>query len=96
VKPVKTRWNSYYAAFVRAAELHGPLDSYVEVKLDEHRGDAALARRSKRALSQAIEQPPRLFIREGKLTSKHWATISEYISLLEPFAEATRLLEGRG
>ncbi|KAF2029773.1 hypothetical protein EK21DRAFT_67104, partial [Setomelanomma holmii] len=28
VKPVKTRWNSY-AAFARAVELQGPLDSYV-------------------------------------------------------------------
>jgi hypothetical protein len=28
VKPVKTRWNSYLSTFVRAAELHGPIDSY--------------------------------------------------------------------
>jgi hypothetical protein len=26
-KPVKTRWNSYFDTFVRAAELHSPLDS---------------------------------------------------------------------
>lgn len=32
VKPVKTRWNSYYATFARAVELQGPLDSYVEIK----------------------------------------------------------------
>jgi hypothetical protein len=36
VKPVKTRWNSYYAAFARAVELQGPLDSYVELKIDEN------------------------------------------------------------
>jgi hypothetical protein len=37
-----------------------------------------------------------LFIREKGLSGRDWATISEYIKLLEPFAEATRLLEGRG
>lgn len=95
VKPVKTRWNSYYDAFVRAARLHGPLDSYVEVKLDEYRIAAASAKRTRKA-SQAPEQKPRLFIREGGLSGRDWATITEYIKLLEPFAEATRLLEGRG
>jgi hypothetical protein len=37
-----------------------------------------------------------LFIREGGLTAKDWATINEYITLLGLFAEATRLLEGSG
>ena len=36
VKPVKTRWNSYVSTFVRAAKLHGPIDSYIECKLEEH------------------------------------------------------------
>jgi hypothetical protein len=36
VKPVKTRWNSYYAAFACAVEPQGPLDSYVELKIDEN------------------------------------------------------------
>lgn len=48
VKPVKTRWNSYYAAFARAVELQGPLDNYVELKLDENRHTEAVARRSRR------------------------------------------------
>ena len=95
IKPVKTRWNSYYNTFARAAELHGPIDSYVEVKLDEHRVAGAVARRARR-VPAAAEPQPRLFIREGGLTSQDWATIREYINLLEPFAEATRLLEGRG
>jgi len=95
VKPVRTRWNSSYDAFVRAARLHGPLDSYVEVKLDEYRVAVASAKRTRKA-SQAPEQKPRLFIREGGLSGRDWATITEYIALLEPFAEATRLLEGRG
>ncbi|KAG9376557.1 hypothetical protein A1F94_013104 [Pyrenophora tritici-repentis] len=84
VKPVKTRWNSYFDTFVRAAELHGPIDSYIEFKLKEHKPRAAAAAQ------------PRLYVSEGGLSGKDWATITEYIQLLEPFAEATRLLEGRG
>jgi hypothetical protein len=34
VKPVRTRWNSYYAAFARAVELQGPIDNYVEHKIE--------------------------------------------------------------
>src|SRR5215207_9757229 len=78
------------SSFTRAIELHGPLDSYVEVKLDEHR--VAAARRGRRH-PRVAEQQPRLFIREGGLTGRDWATITEYTKLLEPFAEATRLLE---
>jgi hypothetical protein len=48
VKPVKTRWNSYYAAFARAVELQGPLDSYVELKIDENRYAEVTARRARR------------------------------------------------
>lgn len=48
VKPVKTRWNSYYAAFARAVELQGPLDSYVELKIDESRHAEVIGRRARR------------------------------------------------
>ncbi|KAI2485933.1 hypothetical protein Ptr902_00066 [Pyrenophora tritici-repentis] len=95
IKPVKTRWNSYFDTFVRAAELHSPIDSYIKFKLKEHSAATALSRRRKnRELLPAAQ--PRLYVREGGLSGKDWATITEYIQLLEPFAEATRLLEGRG
>jgi hypothetical protein len=92
---VKTRWNSYFDTFVRATELHGPIDSYIELKIQEHNVATAPTRR-RRNREQLLEQQPRLFIREGGLTAKDWPTINEYIALLGPFAEATRLLEGRG
>ncbi|KAA8618996.1 Dimer-Tnp-hAT domain-containing protein [Pyrenophora tritici-repentis] len=95
VKPVKTRWNSYFNTFVRAAELHGPIDGYIECKLEEHSAATATSRRRKNR-EQLPAAQPRLYIREGGLNGKDWATITEYIRLLEPFAEATRLLEGRG
>ncbi|KAF7572459.1 hypothetical protein PtrM4_099590 [Pyrenophora tritici-repentis] len=47
VKPVKTRWNSYFNTFVRAAELHGPIDGYIECKLEEHSAATATSRRRK-------------------------------------------------
>jgi hypothetical protein len=46
VKPVKTRWNSYHAAFARAVELQGPIDNYVEHKIDENRLAEAVTRRT--------------------------------------------------
>ncbi|KAF7567886.1 hypothetical protein PtrM4_124990 [Pyrenophora tritici-repentis] len=95
VKPVKTRWNSYFNTFVRAAELHGPIDGYIECKLEEHSAATATSRRRKNR-EQLPAAQPRLYIREGGLSGKDWATITEYIRLLELFAEATRLLEGRG
>ncbi|KAI0569022.1 hypothetical protein Alg215_11878, partial [Pyrenophora tritici-repentis] len=94
-KPVKTRWNSYFNTFVRAAELHGPIDSYIEYKLEEQSAATAALRRQ-RNREQPPASQPRLYIREGGLSGKDWAIITEYIQLLEPFAEATRLLEGRG
>ncbi|KAI1663211.1 hypothetical protein L13192_12754 [Pyrenophora tritici-repentis] len=78
VKPVKTRWNSYFDTFVRAAELHGPIDSYIEFKLKEHSAATAPSRRRKnRELLPAAQ--PRLYVREGGLSGKDWATITEYI-----------------
>jgi hypothetical protein len=49
VKLVKTRWNSYYAAFARAVELQGPLDSYVEINISENCYAEATAHRARRA-----------------------------------------------
>jgi hypothetical protein len=102
VKPVRTRWNSYYQTFVRAVRLHGPIDSYVELKLEEHCRANALTKRKRSRnsandqQSKSMSQQQRLYIREGGLSSKDWAMISEYINLLEPFYEATKLIEGRG
>ena len=91
VKPVKTRWNSYHACFERAAELAGPIDAYIDFRAQDYRAETASRRREPSA-----ERPePRLFITEGGLTAKEWATITEYIRLLAPFEEATRWLQGR-
>ena len=90
IKPVKTRWNSYCNCLQRAVLLHAPIDDYIHYKMNEARVTASSQRRN------ASQREERLFIREGGLTSKDWATINEYLLLLQPFDEATHLLQGRG
>ena len=80
---------------MRAAELHGPIDNYIKCKLEKHSAAIAPSRRRKNR-EQLPAAQPRLYIREGGLSGKDWATITEYIRLLKLFAEATQLLEGRG
>jgi hypothetical protein len=80
---------------MRAAELHGSINSYINCKLEEHSAATAFSRRRKNR-EQLPAAQPRLYIREGGLSGKDWATITEYIRLLKPFAKATQLLEGRG
>ena len=92
IKPVKTRWNSYLHCFVRAIELQEPLNDYIQCKIGEYKRNAAPKRRER------ARKPPkaRLFIEEGGLEAKDWATIAEYVELLMPFKEATEWLQGRG
>ena len=72
IRPVKTRWNSYFAAFARAVELQGPLDNYVEHKLSEGRHNEVIARRSRRpGGSDSVFQEPRLFLRKGSLNTSN-------------------------
>ena len=93
VRPVKTRWNSFLAAFERAIELRQPLDDYMAVKIQESVTNAVPSRQRYRSTPRTNV---RLFIAEGGLTSKDWATITEYVELLKPFKEATTWMEGRG
>ncbi|KAG9379882.1 hypothetical protein A1F94_010238 [Pyrenophora tritici-repentis] len=61
--------NSYFDTFVRAAELHSPIDSYIKFKLKEHSAATAPSRRRKnRELLPAAQ--PRLYVREGGLSGK--------------------------
>ncbi|KAF7566069.1 hypothetical protein PtrM4_143890 [Pyrenophora tritici-repentis] len=53
--------NSYFDTFVRAAELHSPIDSYIKFKLKEHSAATAPSRRRKnRELLPAAQ--PRLYL----------------------------------
>jgi hypothetical protein len=43
VKPVVTRWNSFYSAFERAAHLHAAYNSYASYHIDDIRRKDAYA-----------------------------------------------------
>ncbi|CAE7021734.1 hypothetical protein PTTW11_03315 [Pyrenophora teres f. teres] len=77
VKPVKTRWNSYFNTFVRAAELHGPIDGYIECKLEEHSAATATSRRRKNR-EQLPAAQPRLYIREGGLSRLAISQVTQF------------------
>ncbi|KAI2483714.1 hypothetical protein Ptr902_06031 [Pyrenophora tritici-repentis] len=89
VKPVVTRWNSYYAAFQRATQLQAAYNSYAEhhinrVTLDDRR---AIQHNSKRPDAPS-------WMRSTGLTAADWAVITEYQDCLQPLKLATERLEG--
>ncbi|KAF2241335.1 hypothetical protein BU26DRAFT_585811 [Trematosphaeria pertusa] len=67
VKPVKTRWNSYYDCFARAIKLRNALDDYVAYKTNEYQREAAKRRYR---VDDDSRKKPRLFIEESCLTRK--------------------------
>ncbi|EFQ93954.1 hypothetical protein PTT_08518 [Pyrenophora teres f. teres 0-1] len=72
-----------------------PLDSYVELNIDENCHAEVTARLARRPGAREPAHP-RLFLRDGGLDTGNWAIINGYIKLLAPFDEATKLLKGRG
>src|SRR5436305_10140182 len=98
IKPVKTRWNSHLAAFERAVDLQGPINTWVEYhidKWDKEQAAKAAKRRTSAKKPKQPEQPP-LYIQNGGLTPYDWDVINNYIRILTPLREATLKLEARG
>lgn len=86
IKPVVTRWNSYYSALERATYLKGGFDLYIEkhvsrVAYEERRG---------------TQSDAPAWMRSGGLQAADWAVITEYQRCLEPLKITTKRLEGRG
>jgi hypothetical protein len=86
IKPVITRWNSYYNALERATYLKGGFDLYIEnhgsrVAYEERRG---------------TKNDTPAWMRSGGLQAADWAVITEYQRCLEPLKTTTKRLEGRG
>ncbi|OWY45778.1 nonribosomal peptide synthase [Alternaria alternata] len=91
VKPVVTRWNSYYAAFARATQLQAAYNSYAE----HHISRVSLNdRRANQAGNKLSDAPS--WMRSTGLTAANWAVITEYQDCLEPLKLATERLKGRG
>jgi hypothetical protein len=91
VKPVVTRWNSYYAAFRRATQLQSAYNSYAEHHINQ---TTLNDRRATQQGSRQTNAPG--WMRSTGLTAADWAVITEYQDCLEPLKLATERLEGRG
>ncbi|KAG9375578.1 hypothetical protein A1F94_013867 [Pyrenophora tritici-repentis] len=89
VKPVVTRWNSYYAAFKRATQLQAAYNSYAE-----HYINALLEDRRACQRGNKLPEAPS-WMRSTGLTAADWAVITEYQDCLEPLKLATEKLEAR-
>jgi len=91
IKPVKTRWNSYHDAFARALLLRGAIDSIAQYIITKYEKEVApLIAKGKKV------PPPPPVIAGGALDSYDWDVIINYIDILSPIREATKLLEARG
>jgi hypothetical protein len=91
VKPVVTRWNSYFNAFERAVTLKDAIDKYAADHIDRQYGDDARARGRNKQLPDAPA-----WMRSDGLRAADWAVITEYIEALRPLKEATDSLQARG
>jgi hypothetical protein len=91
VKPVVTRWNSYYAAFQRATRLQAAYNMYAE----HHIYHTNISDRRAAQSGNKLPEAP-AWMRSTGLTSADWAVITEYQECLEPLKLATERLEGRG
>ncbi|KAH7563688.1 Dimerhypothetical proteinTnphypothetical proteinhAT domainhypothetical proteincontaining protein [Bipolaris maydis] len=90
VKPIVTRWNSYYACFERAVQLQAAINAYANHHINETR------KADSWASSRGNQLPivPR-WMRSDGLTTHDWAVVTEYIDVLRPLKSATKRLEGR-
>ena len=91
VKPVVTRWNSFYSCFKRAVELQLAVNGYANHHIQRIETEDAYARSRNNKLPEA----PR-WMRSDGLRAADWQVISEYIDVLGPLDQATSRLEGRG
>ncbi|EFQ89716.1 hypothetical protein PTT_13915 [Pyrenophora teres f. teres 0-1] len=90
VKPVVTRWNSYYAAFKRATKLSAAYNLYAEHHINR------IILKDAHANKQNNKRPDALsWIRSTRLRAANWAVIAEYQDCLTPLKYATKRLEGR-
>jgi hypothetical protein len=91
VKPVVTRWNSFYSCFERAVKLQSAFNAYANYHI------ADIKQRDERAVrlgNKHTAAPP--WMRSGGLTAADWAVITEYIHVLAPLKPATKRLGGHG
>ena len=91
VKPVVTRWNSYYDALQRASHLEVAVNTYAARHIQETRTADAYALANNNKLPEVPA-----WMRSTGLSANDWQVVTEYMEVLKPLKEATKRLEGRG
>jgi hypothetical protein len=91
VKPVVTRWNSYYLCFEHAVRLQSAVNAYANSHIERVRDETTYAVSKGNKMPEA--QP---WMRSTGLTADDWQVVTEYIDVLGPLKACTKRLEGRG
>jgi hypothetical protein len=91
IKPVVTRWNSYYVCFEGAFKLQSAVNAYINQYIQHVRDEGTIAATCCNKLPNA-----QLWMRSDGLAAADWQVIAEYMEVLKPFKAATKRLEGRG
>ena len=91
IKPVVTRWNSYYSCFKRAVKLQSAINAYAlhYIRRIRDKDTWAESRGNKQPVAQS-------WMRSNSLSAADWAVITEYIDVLKLLKTATERLKGRG
>jgi hypothetical protein len=89
VKPVVTRWNSFYDTFTRAVQLHHAVNAYAQFHIERTKADDIYARSRNNQLPRVST-----WMRSDGLIAADWAVIYDYIQVLQPLKKATKRLEG--
>jgi len=91
VKPVKTRWNSYHDAFLRAVVLRSLIDLITQYIINKYKKETAPLRARQKKVPLL---PP--IVATSALNDYNWSVINNYIKILLPIRDAIKILKARG
>jgi hypothetical protein len=91
VKPIVTRWNSYYSCFERAVKLQSAVNVYADYHIRRVQDEDTYTESRGNKLPKVLR-----WMQLDGLTAADWAVVTEYLDVLKPLKSATRRLEGRG
>jgi hypothetical protein len=77
VKPVVTRWNSYYSCFERAVKLQVAVNAYANSHINRVKTEDAYARSRNNQLPDAPA-----WMRSDGLSAADWQVVTEYMDVL--------------
>jgi hypothetical protein len=85
VKPVVTRWNSYYSCFERAVKLQPAINAYANHHIRRVRDEDTYTQSCGNRLRDV-----QLWMQSDGLTAADWAVVTEYMDVLKLLQNASR------